>query len=417
MSRQRIKRVAIVGDGPAGTTLAALLARVGIRVALFARGRPQGLLVGESLIPAVIPMLERLGVEDEVRSYAVYKPGATFVLRDGQTISFRFDEWAGRVPGYAYNVPRDRFDRTLRDACERAGTAIIEETARLQADPDAPGRIRFVGESDEKVRESLGGAPQLVVDATGRSRAFARLLSLDSAPGDRKDEALFAHCEGVPLLLDGNVHIDHLDHGWCWRIPLPGRTSLGVVVNAEHIAALGDTPERRYDACLATDSFLSKFAGDARRVSGVVKYDNYQNTTLKGVGPGWALVGDAFGFIDPVFSSGLFLAMDGARALAHAVLTATERAMIEYEERQLRHYRAWRKVVGYFYDGRLFDLIELGRTPDPNLIGRLMNPHVSKYVSRTLTGESTATVYSQWLLGTLIDRALVGTGPSELAIR
>ncbi len=418
MSRQRISKIAIVGDGPAGTTLAALLAAAGRDVVVLGRGRPQGLIVGESLIPAVIPLLRRLGIEDEVREYAMYKPGATFVLRDGETISFSFDEWAGSLPGYAYNVPRERFDRTLGDAAERAGASVVSATARLSADPERSGGIRFDDATAELVHSTLGGAADLIVDATGRGRALARALSLGSMPGDRYDEALFAHCEGIPLVRDGNVHIDHLEHGWCWRIPLPGRVSVGIVMDNEWLAKFGDDATARYDACLHGDAFLRRLTGDARRVSDVMKYNNYQNTTPTGVGEGWALVGDAFGFIDPIFSSGLYLAMDGARALADAILAGGDQAALRaYEKRQLHQYQAWRNVVGYFYDGRLFDLIQLGRIENPNLIGRLMNPHVSKNISRMLTGESTDRTYTQWLLDVLINHALVGTGPSELAVR
>jgi flavin-dependent dehydrogenase len=417
MSRQRIQKVAVVGDGPAGTTLAALLARAGRDVLLFSRGRPQGLVVGESLIPAVIPLLRELGIEDEVRGYSMYKPGATFVLRDGETISFKFDEWAGSVPGYAYNVPRAEFDASLRRTCENAGVCVIDAGARLETDPSTPDRLRFVGESEEAVHAQFGATPDLIVDATGRGRLFSRLLSLESAPSDRYDDALFAHCDGVPLVHDGNVHIDHLEHGWCWRIPLPGRVSVGIVMNSERFAAYGDDPTVRYDACMAGEPNLARMMGGATRTSGVMKYNNYQNTTLRGVGDGWALVGDAFGFVDPIFSSGLHLAMDGAQALARAIIKGGEGAMSAYEQRQLRDYQAWRNVVSYFYDGRLFDLIEFGQVADPNLIGRLVNPHISKRISRLLTGESTTTAYSQWLLDMLISRGLVGTGPSNLAIR
>ena len=154
MPRRILRSVAIAGDGPAGTTLAALLARDGVRVAVFARGRPTGLVVGESLIPAVTPILRTLGIEDEVRSYGVRKPGATFVQRDGETVAFRFAATAGRLPGYAYNVPRDRFDATLLEVCRRSGAHVVPEPARLERDPDAPGR-------DEALALTTGGDAEL----------------------------------------------------------------------------------------------------------------------------------------------------------------------------------------------------------------------------------------------------------------
>jgi flavin-dependent dehydrogenase len=384
---------------------------------LFSRGRPDGLLVGESLIPAVIPLLRELAVEDEVRGYATYKPGATFVLRDGNTISFSFDEWASTVPGYAYNVPRDRFDATLRGAATAAGVQVFDESAQLERDPERPDRVALSAKTSSEVRGFFNGSPDLIVDATGRTRLLARLLGLQSDPGDRCDEALFAHCEGVPLVHDGHVHIDHLDYGWCWRIPLPGRVSVGIVIDPKRLAGLGDKPAERFDACLRSDPHLADLAQASRRVSDVAKYNNYQNTTRRGVGPGWALVGDAFGFIDPIFSSGLYLAMNGARELARAVLDGAPHAMKAYETRQVREYAAWRNLVGYFYDGRLFDLIEVGQLRASNLVGRVMNPHVSKRISRTLTGESTSSGYSQWLIARLVASKLVGSGPSVLAIR
>jgi flavin-dependent dehydrogenase len=411
--------VAIAGDGPAGTTLAALLARDGMRVALFARGRPSGLVVGESLVPGVTPILRELGVEDEVRSYGVFKPGATFVQRDGETVAFSFAANAGRLPGYAYNVARDRFDATLLGACQRHGARVFPEPARLELDPRAPDRVRLAATTPAEVFEHLGtDAPELIVDATGRVAALARLLGLPAEAGERSDYALFAHCEGVPLDHAGHVHMDHLDRGWCWRIPVgPERVSLGIVVHPEAVGAFGRDAAAQFDGLLAADPHLKQLAARARRVSPVVRYSNYQRTTLRGFGPGWALVGDAFGFIDPIFSSGLFLAMDGARALAAAVRAGTPRAYQRYEARELRHYAAWRRLVSYYYDGRFFELIRLGSPKEPNWIGRLVNPHVTRQVARILTGESTTAPYSRWLLDFMITRGLRLPGPSELRIR
>ncbi len=414
MAEGKIRSVAIVGDGPAGATLATLLARRGVRVGLFARGRPAGLLVGESLVPAIIPILRELGVEDEVRSYSVFKPGATFVLRSGEAIGFDFSDAARRLPGYAFNVPRDRFDASLIDACSRSGARIFQHPALLEREPGNADRIHLAADG---ARKFFDGTPDLIVDATGRTRTLARLLELPTNAGDRRDLALFAHCEGISLENEGHIHMDHLGHGWCWRIPLPGRVSLGVVVRPDVLREYGSNAAAQFDAYLEADPHLKELTQHSHRVSPVMKYDNYQLTTLRGVGDGWALVGDAFGFVDPIFSSGLLLAMDGARALARAVLTGTPAAFRAYEQRQLQHLEAWRRVVGYYYDGRLFDLIKLGHTDDPNWIGRIVNPHVGKRVSRILIGESTTERYSRWLLDFVIRRALPPqTEPSGLRI-
>ena len=189
MASRRIRSVAVVGDGPAGTTLATLLARDGIRVGLFSRGRPQGLVVGESLLPGAIPILRELGIEDEVRSYSELKPGATFWLRDGEAIGFNFADSAGRLPGYAYNVPRDRFDATLLDVCRASGAHVFDERARIEPDPAGAGRVRIDPADGDRVRDFFGGAPDWIVDATGRSRQIARLLELPTRTGDRRDIA------------------------------------------------------------------------------------------------------------------------------------------------------------------------------------------------------------------------------------
>jgi len=417
MASRRIRSVAVVGDGPAGTTLATLLARDGIRVGLFSRGRPQGLVVGESLLPAAIPILRELGIEDEVRSYSELKPGATFWLRDGEAIGFSFADSAGRLPGYAYNVPRDRFDATLIDVCRASGAHIFDGRARIEPDPAGAGRVRIDPSDGDRVRDFFGGAPDWIVDATGRSRQIARLLELPTRTGDRGDIALFAHCEGVEIENPGHVHMDHLQRGWCWRIPLPDRVSLGIVVGADALAHFGGSLADQYDAYVQADPHLKSITASARRVSPVMKYGNYQLTTLQGVGDGWVLVGDALGFVDPIFSSGLFLAMDGARSLARALRAGTPQALRRYGERQRRHLEAWQRVASYYYDGRLFELVRLGRPEKPNWIGRWINPHITTRISRILTGESTTGPYSPRLLDFLVTHGLRGEEPGALRIR
>ena len=128
----KIKTVAIPGAGPAASTLAALFARAGVKVAMLHRRRTAPLVVGESLVPASIPMLQMPGVEDEVRDFSTFKPGATFNLSDDVNFSFFFKQLTGTTATYAYNVPRDRFDDALLETARKAGVNILEATANLE---------------------------------------------------------------------------------------------------------------------------------------------------------------------------------------------------------------------------------------------------------------------------------------------
>ncbi len=413
MQAKGVKTVAIVGDGPAGTTLGALLARAGLRVVLFSRGRPNALVVGESTVPGVVPILRQLGIEKEVAGYSVRKPGATFVVGPEHDIQIDFGEACSEIPGYAYNVPRDRFDATLLDTAERSGVHRIKGTAQLERVGE--DGIRLSDATRALAGDVLADPPDLIVDASGRSRTLARLLDLPTQAGGRKDTALFAHCEGVPIENAGHVHSDRLESGWCWRIPLRDRVSLGVVATPESLRERGDSAEAQYDAVLRDDPYLRGLAPEARRITPVVKYTNYQCTTLRGHGPGWVLAGDALGFIDPVFSSGLFLALDGAKRLSDAILTHGLEGIPAYASVQQRHIEAWRTTVDIFYDGRFFALMRMRDEATRSLLGRIITPHLNKYLPRVFTGEGTAGRYAPWLLS-LMARA-AGREPDLDALR
>jgi len=405
MLPRRARKVMVIGDGPAGATLAHRLAARGHHVALFGRGRPP-LVVGESLVPAAIPLLRELGVEDEVRSYAVYKPGATFLVSESDALSIDFAETCRRIPGYAYNVPRDRFDATLRAACLRAGVQLVEASARLAREPAGGDRIRLEPDCRADAVAALGAAPDLVVDATGRARLLAQQLALPRRVGPRRDTALFAHWRGVPLDAPGHVHTDRLSRGWCWRIPLGDRVSLGVVVDAGCLRRFGPDLAAQLDGFAAHEPYLKRITEGAERLTPVVKYTNYQATTLRGVGEGWALVGDSFGFVDPVFSSGLFLALAGARALARAIDAGGTAAMCRYERLQLRHLAAWQRAARYYYDGRFFALLRLRDASPARGAARLLHRHFAAHAPGVFTGEGSASRYATWLLDCVAERVL-----------
>src|SRR5882672_6538918 len=124
--------VAILGGGPVASTLATLLARQGVSVAIFYKPKRAPLLVGESLVPAIIPMLRLLGVEDEIRNFSMLKPGATFNIGETVNFHFSFSQLTGSMPRYAYNVPRDKFDETLLKAARKAGAKVFDTGAAVE---------------------------------------------------------------------------------------------------------------------------------------------------------------------------------------------------------------------------------------------------------------------------------------------
>jgi hypothetical protein len=409
-----VRSVAILGGGPAGAALGAFLARDGLEVTLFDGGKRPPLIVGESLVPAVVPFLKLLGIEDEVAAYSTWKPGATFTFDAGDSMSFLFGEVrAARTP-YSYNVPRDRLDRSVREAAVRAGVRFVPRHARLEREAESD-RVRL--EASSLAAAGLSACPDFVVDAAGRSRLLGRLLGLPVVEGGRRDTALHAHLEGVPLLFEGHVHTDLLEHGWCWRIPLPGRVSVGLVIDAPVLREFGDDAEEQFDAYLRHDRRLREWGATAKRISPVVKYTNYQLRHTRGAGPNWALVGDAFGFIDPVFSSGMLVGLDGALELSRALAAGGLASLARYERHVLHHLANWQRVASYFYDGRLFTLLKLGDRKRNEFPWQLVDPHFRKHLPRVFTGESTTRRYSMGLLDFMVRWALTGNDPRPLAVR
>ncbi len=415
--------VAILGAGPAACTLAALLARRGVCTLVFDDGQRPGLLVGESLIPAVVPLLRKLEIEERTAEISQHKPGVSFLHPEAPSIHFNFAPVAPRLPVYAYNVDRQPFDALLKTRAQELGAHYVPHRAGLVVNPagsatelslDAPAR--------EAAASILGGRlPDLLVDATGRARLFAKRLGIGADRGIRDDVAHFAHYQNFEMPEPaGQVLITRLTRGWSWRIPLPGgKLSVGVVINKNAARAAGDTAEERLDYWLASEPMLCHGARRARRVSPVATYSNYQLTSRRSHGPGWAAVGDAFGFVDPMLSSGLFLAMESASQLDQAL--AAGGGLRPYDLTMRRWFRAWSRLIAYFYDGRIFSLYEAGQLTQqkhPNPVQRRIDRILNRHIACMTAGALTRSRRSHWILGSASRFLTRGVTPAErLAIR
>ncbi|MGB4843120.1 MAG: NAD(P)/FAD-dependent oxidoreductase [Ferruginibacter sp.] len=409
--RRIIKTVAVIGGGPSGCTLAALLKKKGYKVAVFYMEKRPEIIVGESLVPAIIPLLRELGVEEEVKSYSTYKPGASVWVNKNAEASSSFSCGGGKLPHYAYNVPRDKFDKTIFDLAVREGVTFFKQAARLERIADTD-EIRLSADTIALIDDYFDGQPDLIVDASGRSRLISRLLNIPVKEGPRKDIAVFAHLNGAETIEPYNIHLHRLDKGWLWRIPLPDRISAGIVIKPEYLKEYGLTKEEQYDNFLKTDEVLKKFTANATRETGVQLFNNYQLISERMYGKNWLLTGDAGGFLDPIFSSGLYLAMKGAFEAVKAIEAGSEQGFKKYQKNQLFELRLWQQLVDTWYSGKLFTLLTVGQSRLDTAFGRFAEPHIKRHLTRLFTGEAVYNSFSRGVLkffmGPMISMMKVG---------
>ena len=429
-------RVAIVGGGPCGAALALLLARDGAQVTLFDDGRRPDMVVGESLVPAIVPILQRLGIEEETAKLGLVKPGVSFNWSPVDRFSFTFARFSPAVPPYAYNIPRPQFDEMLAARAVAAGAHRVAARARLEprARDGHGGDLALSADSLAMAPALDGRQPDLVVDATGRTRLASRVLKIPARVGPRDDVAVFAHFEGCQWEeAEGQVVIGRLEGGWSWCIPLRDRLSIGAVLPRGHAAALGRTSTERLEAAIAGDPTLSARVDGAKRVTDVATYSNYQLISRRGHGPGWVMVGDAFGFVDPMLSPGVFLALRSAELVADSVIPFLRRGVVPspaalasafrpYAAAQTAALEAWTELVAYLYDGRLAAMYRAGQAwiaagAGPTWVKTAAQDHIEKHVALQASGVATTSRYSRGLLRFLGRHGLRGVDPAGLAIR
>src|SRR5271163_4802720 len=336
--------VAVIGGGPAGSTAAILLARRGYKVIALEKARHPRFHIGESLLPMNLPVFERLGVLDKVRALGVFKAGADFEADNPRGYNtFAFARAIGKSPPHAYQVWRQDFDRMLYEHARECGADAREGhevTAVLQQGPRAT-RL--------EVRTDAGRSYRLqaryLVDASGRDAFLAVKRQLRRKNHQHQSAAIFGHFRGAAARLGedaGNISIYRFEHGWMWMIPLPeGVMSVGAVCRPEYLKQRkGRTVEYLLDT-LKQSAGLWQRMQRAELIGEVRVTGNYSYDSTSMGGPGWVLIGDAFAFLDPVFSSGVYLAMSGAESAAAVVDTALrepqrEKALLRQLERRLR---------------------------------------------------------------------------------
>ena len=315
--------ILVIGAGPAGSTAAALLAERGLDVVLVEKARHPRFHIGESLLPRNTELLDRLGVTDAVRAVGTHKPGAEFVSdATGQEVQFSFANGLDKRFTTSWQVPRAQFDEILFRAAEGRGVRTWEETRVVDVSFGVDGGRATV--EAEYAGERVTFSPRYVVDASGRDSFMANRRGNKTANRRNNTAAVYAHYRGAEFRTgdrEGYISVHLADDGWFWMIPLPdGVMSVGFVGNAAVFEARDGMrrgkPEALLAARIAASPTVSARMRGAERVSEVTGTGNYSYYASDNGGDGYLMVGDAFGFLDPMFSSGVLLAMSSGELAA-----------------------------------------------------------------------------------------------------
>jgi flavin-dependent dehydrogenase len=367
--------VVVVGGGPGGSSTASALARYGHTVLVLERDRFPRFHIGESQLPWSNQVFRVLGVDEAIAEAGfVEKWGASFRAFDGTTEQYADFSAAVETPTpRTIQVPRAKFDEILLRHAARCGATVLEAHRALEAAFETDGVTLRFADPDGAVRTVRVGA---VVDASGRVGFLARRLGRHEVDPLLRNIAVHAQYEGVPRGLGrraGDIRMfTRPDMGWIWFIPLSeSAMSVGAVIpQAIHRRSAKATPVESLEGYLAETPAAAVLLQRARRISPARFDADYSYLGTRLAGDRWVAVGDAAAFLDPIFSTGVLLAMqagvDAADAI-HAGLTADDlsaRRFADYERLVRRRYHHFRRFAVGFYDP---DFRELWFTPSSRL--------------------------------------------------
>jgi len=345
--------VAIIGGGPAGSVAAALLARAGRRVIVLERDKFPRFHIGESLLPFSMQAFTRLGLHEKFTRAGFMEKfgGEMYGACGGDGVKFYFEDGFRSLTDRSYQVTRADFDKVLLDHAAESGAEVREETGVDKVDFSDDDVTMTISRRDElplvqgraEARPSVIRA-RYVIDAGGRNSILSAKFKLKKNYDHLQKVSIFAHYDGMTRAegRDGTLTrmVRALDR-WFWVIPLTAtRTSVGVVLDGAVFKKSGLSAEDFLQQAIEEQPLLMQTMRDAERVTPVRTAADFSYRSTRLTGDRWMLAGDAAGFIDPVFSSGVFLAVLGGEQAADVLHEVLDRPA----KRKKRFARYERKI-------------------------------------------------------------------------
>ena len=339
--------VAIIGGGPAGSTAATLLAKASRRVIVLEREKFPRFHIGESLLPFSTQAFDRLGVREKLDRTFLPKFGGEIVAACGtKGVKFYFKDGFRTHRDRAYQVTRSEFDKLLLEHSRDNGAEVREETEvkKIAFEED---RVKIDIETSDGARSIIES--RYLLDCSGRQTTLGNFFKLKKSYDHLQKFSVFAHYENVDRAegIDGTFirMVRGLDR-WFWMIPLtPTRMSIGVVMDTTTYRAMKLPAEAALEKCIGEQPMVLERMTRAERVSPVYSAGDYSYRNAKLFGDRWLLAGDAAGFIDPVFSSGVFLAIMSAEKAADAL-----DEVLNDESKKRRLFKDYSRRVNYVMD-------------------------------------------------------------------
>lgn len=355
-----MRDVIVIGGGPAGSTVSALLAQQGLSVTVLERERFPRFQIGESLLPYNNDLFARLGVLDRLETFPhVPKYGAQFITGDGQIgYSFRFDQRLRDPYRRSFQVKRAQFDQLMLENAERSGVHVRQETTVVGVDLSQPDRAIVRTSTDEELEA------RFVVDASGHGAIVGNLAGARSEVKSLRKIAFFAHYRNVPRAEGkdgGSTVIVVLRNAWFWMIPVSAEVmSVGLVVDREHFVVSGLGAQEMLEQTIAATPWVAERMKDAERVTQIYARKDFSFRMSHIAGPNFALVGDSAGFLDPIFSTGVFMAMKAGDLAAPAIaarLRGGSMAGLEGYSRAInRGLDEYLRFIERFYDREFLEV-------------------------------------------------------------